>query len=108
MQSAKRCAHFSERNNIFGSLLPEACICICANAEFWFNHTVVEEEGHRNTKGKKNLKTNKVTEGLALESEHMRAEQGLQHGNSHRKEEFKAQPVEFRLCIAGWAPSPPG
>lgn len=81
---------------------------ICANAEFWFNHTVVEEVGHRNTKGKKNLTTNKVTEGLALESEHMRAEQGLQHGNSHGKEEFKDQPVEFWLCIAGWAPSPPG
>lgn len=80
MQSAKRCANFSEGNHIFGSLLPEACMCICANAEFWLNHTAVEEEGHRNTKRKRNLKTNKVTEGPALESEHVRAEQGLQHG----------------------------
>lgn len=56
------------------------------NAEFCLNHTVVEEEGHRNMKHKRNFRTNDVTEGPALESEHMRAEQGLQHGNSHGKE----------------------
>lgn len=55
------------------------------HAEFWLNHTVVEED-HRNMNFKRNLKTNKVTEGLALESEHMTAQQGLQNGNSHRKE----------------------
>lgn len=49
-----------------------------ADAEFWHNHTVVG--GSQNTKRKKNFK--QTTEGPALESEYMRAEQGLQHENS--------------------------
>lgn len=77
MKSAKTCAYFSEGNIIFGRLIPEACTCMCANAEFWLNHTVVEEEDHRSMKGKRNLKTNKVTDGPAPDREHMRAEQEL-------------------------------
>lgn len=55
-----------------------------ADAEFWHNLTVVVEEGHRTQRVRRIL--NKATEGPALESKYVRAEQGLQHENSLWKE----------------------
>lgn len=63
---------------------------MCADAEFWHNHTVVEEEGHRTQNGKIFKQSNRGS----LEREYMRAEQGLQHGRSLWKEYFKAQPID--------------
>lgn len=56
---------------------------MCADAEFWHKHTVVEQEGHRTQRVRRTL--NKATEGPALERECMRAEQGVQRGNSPGK-----------------------